>query len=288
MTGINRWFPAGPPIAEEQQVRRRPFIDSLESRLIEAQKVKLFEQRRSGKSSAARAVVDRFAARDRPAAAVDLARIEAPEHVAVELAGQLAAGLARLAADRRATGWLADAEVGDVTERLLDGHASPGRVLEMCAAALDDQPGAVLLDEAHHLAGWPETEQRAVREFMRDDTAVGVIVASSERHALDELTQVDGVLEYVGQRVSLPPVAREDWEVELPRRFEAVGTPIESGALALLLDESRGHPYCTMLLARESAHLGLPISEVTGVVIEAALLSVTRDEAWDLRDGDGD
>ena len=291
---MNRWFPAGPPIDEEQQIGRRPFIDALEQRLEDAEKRKLFEARRSGKTSAARAVLLRFAQRGRPTAAVDLARVRDPVEAAVRLAEQLAPGLESLQTTGRSTTWLSgvigDEEdhatrVASLETALLD-VATPGKVLEAAANGLADDPAAILIDEAHHVAEWDERDQAALRELLKNDRRLGIVVSSSERHALDELTQPDGPLEYVGQRFLLPPIAREDWEAELPKRFSAVGVPISREGLALLLDESNGHPFCTMWLARESARLGSVTELVDDATVQAALHIVERDELWELRDSD--
>ena len=274
-------------------IGRRPFLDGLEQRMEDAEKLKLFEGRRSGKTSATRAVVTRFAQRGRPAAAIDLARVADAKQAALRLAEQLAPGLEAIAAAGRPTTWLGSA-VGALVEHgerleavqaaLMRDTAGPGDVLDHCASALADTPAAVLIDEAHHLASWDESDQQAVREFLRNDTRVGVMIASSERHALDELTEPDGPLEYAGHRLPMPRVAREDWEAELPRRFDAVGSPITGDGLSLLLDESRGHGYCTMFLARESARLGAVTEQVDDMIVRAALHIVERDELWELRD----
>jgi hypothetical protein len=51
----------------------------------------------------------------------------------------------------------------------------------------------------------------------------------------------------------------------------------------LLLEESRCHPYCTMLLAKHAAELGQPFEAVTMSVIRLALPTVQKHEAWRLR-----
>src|SRR4051812_26867222 len=103
---LNKWFPAGPPIDEEQQIGRRPFIDGLEARLEDAEKRKLLEARGSEKTSVARAVLLRFAQRSRPSAAIDLARVRDAIEAAVRLAEQLAPPLEALARAGRQTTWL--------------------------------------------------------------------------------------------------------------------------------------------------------------------------------------
>lgn len=294
MNEINDLFPAGPVLDEGQQVGRGPFLDALQARMDAAEKIKLFASRRTGKTSAATAVIARIDDQRRPVANVDLSRVPASADVARRLAEQLAPGLARADKARRATGWLAEllnsddgAEeriVGDIAAHLAGDVLQPGKVLERGVEALAGQEGAVVLDEAHLIAAWQPDAQRSLREFLRNDTKLGVIVASSEARALEQLTQAGGPLEFVGTRVPLPAIAREDWEAELPGRFAAMGAPVETDALEMLLDESRCHPYCTMLLARESVRVGLTHSAVTVATVYAGLATAQEDEAWRLRD----
>ena len=274
---------------------RAATIDALEQRVRDGEKIKLLEPRRTGKSSAAGAVTDRLRKSQLPAADVDLAVLSGPGEVAEVLRAQLSPGLAALAGAQRAAGWLAEKLAAGLTgeEQLVaailadlgsDGDGSPAAVLERAAKAAADEPVGVLLDEAHHLAGWPEPERQAMRAFLREDTHIGVIVSSSEQSALERLTGAGEPLQHVGQRLRLPGISREDWEHELPRRFDQAEVPITPAALALLLDEAKLHPYCTMLLAREAARSGQPIGEVTEAIVQAALLTAAEDEAWKLRD----
>ena len=294
MSRLNELFPAGPLLDEEMQIGRGPAIDGLEVRIRDGEKVKLLEPRRVGKSSVAGAVMERLRRAQLPAATVDLAALSGPSGAAEVLRAQLSPGLAALAKVNQATGWLAerlrsglsgdDKVLADILTDLEVGGAGPAAVLERAAQAAQGQPVGVVIDEAHHLAGWPEEDQQAIRAFLREDTAVGVIVSSSERSALEALADEDGPLRYVGQRFRLPPIDRGDWEHALPLRFEEAGLPISGDALALLLDEARMHPYCTMLLAREAARVGLSVGEVSDVAVQAALLTAAEDEAWSLRD----
>lgn len=259
------------------------------------EKVKLLEPRRVGKSSVAHAVVNRLRTAGVPTAGIDLAELGGGATEAADaLAEQLAPGLAAVSEARRAGGWLArlvatrsqgeERLLAEVLATLAGNRGGPAAVLSRVAEATDGDSAVVLIDEAHHLASWPAPDRDGLREFLRNDVGMGVIVASSEASALEALIGPDGPLRYVAQRFPLPPIDREDWLHALPARFEEVGAPIVDGALALLLDEARGHPYCTMLLAREAARIGQPIGEVTETVVEAALLGVTQDEAWRLRD----
>jgi hypothetical protein len=167
-----------------------------------------------------------------------------------------------------------------VAEELLNGNACPATVLERAAARTKASVTTVLLDEAHVLATWPESMRAAMGGVLKDNKALGVVVASSEQRALERLTSSDGPLRYVGTRFSLPPIAQEDWRAGLRERFATLDAPITPAALGLLLDRSQGHPYCTMLLAHESGRLGMDLGEVSDAVVQAALAIASRDEAW--------
>lgn len=295
MSGISDWFPAGPPIREEQQVGRLPFIEGIEERMLDGDKVKLLEKRRTGKSSVGQAVIARFRAADRAGGRIDLSRQHDPARAAHELAEQLAPSLAMMGKAKQATGWLAalwaklspgseEAGLGEVVAALLGERPLIGSVLDRCGEAIVGQDAAVLIDEAHLIGDWPPDEQASLREFLRNDERIGVIVSSSLASALERLTGVDGPLRYVGQRLPIPPIDRGDWQAALPARFAAVGAPIDAAALELLLDESRGHPYCTMLLCRTSARAALPGGRTGIAAVSAGLLEVRQDEGWSLRD----
>ena len=77
----------------------------------------------------------------------------------------------------------------------------------------------------------------------------------------------------------MPPIPGEDWRSGLRGRSIELGIPITDDALDLLLEQSRGHPYCTMLLAHESARVSAGMQETSAAAVAAALVSVQRDEA---------
>ncbi len=110
------------------------------------------------------------------------------------------------------------------------------------------------------------------------------MIASSERRAFELLSGEGGPLQYVGDRFSLSPIADADWRSELANRFARLGIPVLPAALDLLLESSGGHPYRTMLLARESAIAAISGAGEGGrrseTHIRAGLLVARRDEAW--------
>lgn len=169
----------------------------------------------------------------------------------------------------------------DMLTSLLATTDSPAAILVRAAEASEGQPIGVLIDEAHHIAAWSPGEQAAMREFLRSDRRVGVIVASSRRSAMRDLYQDGGPLQYAGEYVELGDIALDDWRRELPLRFERVDGPITDDALEQLLRETRGHPGCTMLLARACARVGTGY-EVTKATVDLVLPEVRADEMWRL------
>ncbi|MTD47322.1 hypothetical protein GKE82_24255 [Conexibacter sp. W3-3-2] len=296
MSDIATLFPVGVPLDEQDQVGRPSFLDDLDARMTRGEKHKLFATRRTGKTSAARAIVLRFRARGRPGAIVDLARLQSAAATAESLIAQLrpasaAARKGRSGASRvlrSASQGHSSQEglVGQTLARLLDPAAkSPAEVLESLGKSVGEHGASavVVLDEAHVLADWPADEQAAIRSVLREDRSVGVLVASSEAHALEHLTADNGPLRYAGTRLPLPAIIDADWRSALTDRFRRLGAPIEPSALADLLELSHRHPYCTMLLARETAVVSEFLEQTTQAAVRAGLLVARTDEAWELR-----
>ena len=110
----------------------------------------------------------------------------------------------------------------------------------------------------------------------------GIALASSDSHAERKLKR-SNVLGYLGEEFTLPAINIDDWRHGLRSRFDQAGVPIDNTALDLLLEESRCHPYCTMLLAKHAAELAQSFEAVTVSVIRLALPTVQKHEAWKLR-----
>lgn len=292
---LEELFRAGPPLTDEQQVGRRPIIDDLAERLRRGEVKKLYEPRRVGKTTVARLALRRIRAEAGIDAEVNLAIHRDPREVASELAAQPAAGMtvpeAARSAVRRFGNILSGTrpELGDdasailaIVDRLLEDGQSLARVLRR-AGQHARRRLAVLLDEAHVIGAWPPADRDALGAALRDLTNLGVVIASESR-ALELLSGEGGPLQYVGDRFVLPPIADADWRSELARRFARLGVPILPSALDLILRESRGHPYRTMLVARESAIAAItgagPGGRCSETHVQAALLVARRDEAW--------
>lgn len=287
---------AGPPLTEEQQIGRGSAIEDLAERLRRSEVKKLYEARRVGKTTVARAALRRFRIAGGIDAEVNLAIHRTPGDAASELASQLAAGItapeAARSALRRFAGTLTPARrdldddasaILDLVDGLLGDGRDPARVL-VNAGRHARRSLAVFLDEAHVIGSWPPADQEALGAALRNATNLGVVIASSEQRAFELLSDEGGPLQYVGDRFLLSSIADADWRSELAKRFARLGVPILPSALDLLLESSGGHPYRTMLLARESAIAAISGAGQGGrcseTHIRAGLLVARRDEAW--------
>jgi hypothetical protein len=297
---ISDLFPAGPIIDESHQIGRRNSIDALTDRLRAGDVVRVFDRRRWGKSSVARAALARVEAEGLVAVRLPLDEYPTASAAAAVLAsafrtpGERAATGARTIGSRLGSaltraGQTAGSEEAAIVGGLLAGlkpeEVTLQRVLDAIPAELarSERRGAIAIDEAHVIAKWDRDERASLRAFMaRDDRLTGIALTSSDNHAERKLKR-SNVLGYLGEEFTLPAINVDDWKHGLRSRFDRAGVPIDEEALDLLLDESRCHPYCTMLLAKHAAELGQPFEAVTASVVRLALPTVQKHEAWRLR-----
>ncbi|MGA2928093.1 MAG: hypothetical protein ABSG43_19275 [Solirubrobacteraceae bacterium] len=79
-------------------------------------------------------------------------------------------------------------------------------------------------------------------------------IASSDTDALERLTE-RGPLNVVGGRIILPEITPADWLGALRDGFARLEVEITETTLQTLIELTRGHPYLTMRLARDSARI---------------------------------
>ena len=296
---VSEVLPAGPPLTERQQIGRVASRDSAHERLLEGAVLILMEPRRVGKTSFARAVVQRVASGGGVTAELQLTSSPDPRVAAVELARQLVGGIDRVTEpsrrllDRiRAVGAPTDAGgesplLADLAAAVLgDARGLPAVLAHTIEHMPEGQHGAILLDEAHVIAQWPKELQDALCLLLRMDSRLGVIISSSEQHALEKLVGAGGALQYAGYRFPLPLIAPPDWKSGLRERFALLGLEITGRLLDELIELANAHPYRTMRLAQETARVArnLPSTSTPGPVgegdLQAALLAVLSDPAW--------
>ncbi len=297
---ISELFPAGPIIDEAHQIGRRNSIEALTDRLRAGDVMRVFDRRRWGKSSVASAALARLAEEG-----VVAIRLPLDEYPTASAAAAVLASAFRTPAEKAATGartigsrlgtalsragQIGGSDEVAIVSGLLEGlkpeDVTLTRVLRAIPAELAKSRGrgAIAIDEAHVIAKWDRDDRAALRAFMaRADRLTGIALTSSDNHAERKLKR-SSVLGYLGEEFTLPAIDIDDWRHGLRSRFEQAGVPIDDEALNLLLEESRCHPYCTMLLAKHAAELGQPFEAITASVVGLALPTVQKHEAWRLR-----
>jgi hypothetical protein len=297
---ISELFPAGPIIDERHQIGRLNSIEALTDRLRAGDVVRVFDRRRWGKSSVARAALVRLTTEGLVAVRLPLDEYPTAAAAAAYLAnafrtpGERAASGARSLGSHLGTaisraGQISGSEDASIVGGLLAGLSPEDVTLQRVLGAIPAElaktrrRGAIAIDEAHVVTQWDPNERAALRAFMaRDDRLTGIALASSDSHAERKLKR-SSVLGYLGEEFTLPAIDIGDWRHGLRSRFDQADVPIDDEALGLLLEESRCHPYCTMLLAKHAAELAQPFGAVTSSVIRLALPTVQKHEAWRLR-----
>ena len=130
-----------------------------------------------------------------------------------------------IAGDVALAGELAEAALGTVDD-----------LAEVIATAGGRGPGAVLLDEAHAMLGWPPGALSALNAVLRGELGVGVMLASSDTDARERLTrliELTGGHPYLTMRLARD-TARIASDPEQPRR--AGGAELEAALYELRRD----------------------------------------------------
>ncbi len=293
---INDVFPAGPPIPEAQQVGRGRAISGLEQRLRAREVLLLMEGRRTGKTSAAVAALDRIGRERGRIAVATLTRFADPRDVTRFVARQLQASPRRATQpivsvlrglDRTSADELLGSEAAvdlAVAGRLAEAAVEPAEDLaRLIGHAGGDRPTAILLDEAHTMVDWPAIVLSSLNAVLRGKLGLGVVIASSDTDALERLTERGGPLHLVGSRIILPEITPADWLGALRDGFARLEIEITETTLQTLIELTRGHPYLTMRLARDSARIASEDPRpwaASGAELEAALYELRRDPVW--------
>lgn len=305
-------FPVARALPESEQIGRKAFIDQVEGAVRHGANVLLMEERRTGKSSVARAVIERLR-EEEPAVhvglMVDLTRSatssgalaqelvkEARRHGGLGKAG--AALLSAQSGKAKAVSWgkgkadqLAaavgeDAEVAGALAELLPDGAAPtlANVLE----ALDKRAQSqglhvtIFIDEIQQIAGWEDAGAvkaaiAAVSE--RHGTRVNFIFAGSEQSAIDAMFGDKDPLDFFGDRLELPEISRSDWIKGLGERFAAAKLSIDPAQLEQILLETDRHPGRTIAVCRRVLAI-IPGDVVTVDVVKQAIALHRSDPQW--------
>jgi hypothetical protein len=158
----------------------------------------------------------------------------------------------------------------------------------VAASIAADMALVIFIDEVQRLAtDWSDKDdglyvQEAFAEVMEEhDGHAVLLLAGSERTALAALLADGKPMHHDGMRFDLPPIGREDWLFELPRRFAEVPLVVEPERIEQILAVTNGHPARTMRVCAHVRELadGQPV-EVTDVLVEQAIRAASRHPSW--------
>ena len=296
---------------EQRQIGRGASIDLLRDRLDDATHQWLIGPRRTGKTSVAKAVLARLRADGGVALDIDMSKLSITTEL--DLAGEIArqaqaahAGLPRVA--RRLTGLVrrraGDAKrLGKTLEEL--GFGDDGEALAAVAALLaeadDGSPGlatvlealslharatgrrsVILLDEVHLLASVDGAERELARWARESDVPVVFTFAGSEESAVRALREPGRPLAPIGEELSLPDIATEDWLHGLRRRFEEAAVTVKDAHLLSIVEASDNHPRRTMLICARLHSSAEAASDqtATDALVELAIRDARGDHSW--------
>jgi len=234
VVSIAELFKVGPPLTEAEQIGRRPAIEALSERALSGGTLRLFDQRREGKTSLALAVLDRANRAHVASCNLPLDEYPTAQAAAARILAQFGGGLraGRRAeqiggAAARITSRIARAAGNEDLALLADlaSAAQPSELtLPSVLAALSErlqaseQRAVLLIDEAHLIGGWAPEDQAAVRALLKDERQrLGVLLASSEDSAQNTLVPI---LHFLGEPFLLGRIAPEDWKHDLRERFK--------------------------------------------------------------------
>jgi hypothetical protein len=281
-------FPIQKPITPEtRQIGRKPFIDSLAAEVIARRHhVLLLEERRIGKTSIIRAVLDRLRSVGGVGLDIDLSdsRFESPEDLAFEIAAmaraaavgvrergflrrqgakatKAAAGVTHVAAEIATTLGVdgagdiknaskifdaVQAQIGDIDTAARPKLSSVLAALEL-AAQFSDVPIIVFLDECQRLLEWdPVAQQDLAFAMRRTDSNLVFVFAGSNERALTQLFAEGMPLHREGLRRPVSPILVDDWTPALIERFAGLGIRATPQTILTILEASGGHPERTM------------------------------------------
>lgn len=247
------------------------------------------------------AALDRIRGQGGRVAAVTLTRFADPTEAARVVARQLHSPPRRAseslvtflrALDRRPAaevlGGEAASDLGLAADVVDVGVQAPRDLAHVLGSARGRTPGAVLLDEAHVIVGWPASLVNSLNAVLRDRLGVGVLIASSDADALERLTRRGGPLHLAGSRITLRRSRSQTGWGHYAMASLELEIEIGERTITDISELTAGHPYLTMRLARDCARIATDTFpwKVRGAELETALYELRRDPVWRTLHGD--
>jgi hypothetical protein len=165
-----------------------------------------------------------------------------------------------------------------------DGSPGLGSVLEALSlhARATERRSVILIDEVHLLADIQGGERELARWARESDIPIVFVFAGSEQAAVRALRKPGRMLASIGEELSLPDIATEDWLHGLRRRFGEAEVLVADDQLLAIVEVSDGHPRRTMLISARvhSSAAVAPNCEATKTLVELAIREARGDHSW--------
>jgi hypothetical protein len=304
-------FPTHGAIDEEHQIGRTATIVGLAERVREHSDALLLHPRKIGKTSVARAALERVRSEDgcivaevdctaagvRDGNSLAQAILSALQDQGGKVSRKVAAratvarqqgrlGRLRKGADSAQELGLDDATVlAGVLDLLGTDGPSLDDVLEELARLGKQRTVGLFLDEVQEIAQWDDRDdvQEALARFMRrDGRRVAVIAAGSDQATTEALFAHGKPLHWDFEPFDVPEIDRVDWHQGIAKRFNSAGYQIDAARIDQILATTGGHPLRTMSVAKQTLREVRQAGEqdVSWAAVDAAIAQAKRHPSW--------
>jgi AAA+ ATPase superfamily predicted ATPase len=258
------------------------------------QKVFVFSERRFGKTSLVRAVMDALPRRQTVAAFVDLWPTDGEAGFATTAAKAIAASMESsadklLAFSKNFFGSLVPTltlneegkpELSFGINKQVKLERALEDVLETPARIANKREVVIVFDEFQQVLEYKsDLVERKLRSVIQHQPNVGYLFLGSRRHLIQKMfLDKARPLYRAGTHYPLGPIAEKDWRPFIRHHFEATDRSISDGLIQLVYERTQGHPFYTQHLCHAIWELCERKSKVSaGLVEQAAKLLIERE-----------
>jgi len=291
---VNRYFPVGGPVSEDDIIDRELFLEGLTRRLSDGQNILLAGPRRIGKTSLALEVLRRLHREGHDVALVDMFGITSVRELAERLANALLENrtgvqrtveklrdMVRSAAQTEVRLSIQGIELGMSFARrqgsdmeLLEESLE---ITDKLIRASNSRRVILVFDEFQELSRIDVNLHKILRSHLQQKPHISFLFLGSKPSLLARLFS-QGNEAFFRYAVSLPvpEIPPDAWSDYLVRKFserEIAITPAEVGALLKL---TAGHPQDTMLVASEVYYV---LMEMESQVVSLTVLEIAYQRA---------
>ncbi|MGB9804897.1 AAA family ATPase [Desulfofundulus sp.] len=270
---IEKLFPLGGPVPEEDIVDRENFLNSLTTRLLGGQSITLAGPRRIGKTSLALEVLRRLKKEGCYTAFVDLFRISDRRGFALSLidaclenrtgitktASELIKNIKNIAGSASLALKLRDLEIDF---RLLERDRDEDRLLDYALDLPDVLAGkekkqmVVVFDEfqeASRIAG-REIYKKMRAHFQMHQNVSYLFLGSKEDLMKNIFATSKQAFYRFALTLPIPPIPEDAWTEYIAGKFDSAGFGIDEDSIREIVKLTGGHPQDTMIVCSEVYH----------------------------------